>query len=58
MGYEHGESCIPSDSELLYLGFEDWQIFKLRQLPAESQRIVYDEFLRLLMEGDDSLLDF
>jgi len=57
MEYESREDCIPSDSDLLYLGFETWQMVQMRKLSIESQWVVYDEYLRILMEGDDALLD-
>jgi hypothetical protein len=58
MEYKSGEECPPSDKELLYLGFESWQIARVRQLDIKAQWIVYYEYARLLMEGDESLLDF
>jgi hypothetical protein len=58
MEYKSGEECPPSDQELLYLGFETWQIARVRLLDTKSQWIMYHEYSRLLMEGDDLSLNF
>jgi len=51
------ELCPPSDEELVYLGFEPWQISLLRKLNIPLQWDAYDEFVRRLMGGEmtDSL---
>ena len=43
----------PSIEELIYLGFEPWQISIIQKLPIELQWEAHDEFIRRLMSNDD-----
>lgn len=43
----------PTTEQLLHLGFEEWQIKLVRQLPKNMQWEAYYEYIRRLMSGDD-----
>jgi len=48
------ENSAPTTEELLYLGFENWQINLVKQLPINLQWEAYDEFIRRLMTDGDT----
>jgi len=48
------ENSAPTTDELLYLGFENWQIKLVRQLPIDLQWEAHDEFIRRLMTDGDT----
>jgi hypothetical protein len=45
---------VPTDEELRYLGFEEWQITLTRRLSPEMQWVAHDEFVRMLMVNGDT----
>ncbi len=42
-----------SETDLAYVGFESWQIELIQAQPGDIQQVIYDEQLRMLMEGDN-----
>lgn len=51
--YKDRDNSAPTYEELVYLGFEPWQIKLIQKLPPDVQWVVHDEFIRRLMNGDD-----
>ena len=51
--YKDRDNSAPTDDELIYLGFEQWQIRLMREFSPDLQWVVHDEFIRRLMAGDD-----
>ena len=47
-------SVPPDPSEMAYLGFEPWQIASVQRLPVDIQWVVYEEFIRRLMSGEET----
>ena len=47
------DHTAPTTESLEYLGFEDWQIKLVRQLPPDMQWEAHDEYVRRLMSGGD-----
>jgi hypothetical protein len=50
----NGETSVPTDKELILWGWNTNQISKLRQLPPELQDDVLQEYIRIMMEEEDS----
>jgi hypothetical protein len=47
------ETSVPTDDELIYLGFEEWQVALVRKLSPDMQWVAHDEYIRrLMLDGD------
>jgi len=53
MNNNDGNISVPTDVELLQWGWTANHISQLRTLPASSQLLVFEEYVRRMMEGRD-----